>query len=253
MTLRYIPQGETNTNSVSGTDSNKSNVSPSVGDSYSTIDTFKKYYCFTAGTWTLVDSIHAETYRNHLGTTDNLMGFQISNGTAVTNSANHRADLSSATLANAYATYDTVTSGYVINPSTQSFEVLFKVQNLSNGTDGTKKTFLGILGDPTSSSTDFVAFYQDENNAWWVMNNIHWTNPNSGYSQTATSISNGDLLMIKGILNNIYFFKNGSLINSINTYISTQNLYIGASVQCTLLTSVARQASIDYIGWKVIV
>jgi hypothetical protein len=54
-------------------------------------------------------------------------------------------------------------------------------------------------------------------------------------------------------LNNIYFFKNGSLINSINTYISTQNLYIGASVQCTLLTSVARQASIDYIGWKVIV
>ncbi len=221
-----------------------------IGDFYIATDTGKQYICYVASVWSLYSSFSYEEYSNHLGTVDNIMNIATAgNGTATTNSVNHRMDLSTGISAIGLQKYHSLVG---ITPATQEFECDFLLQNIVTGVGGSRRSYVGLMADPSQGAlSDGVYIYQDIDIAddW-----IAFTRGNLEQSSAGiTTPANGDLITIKGMKNIVQFIINGVVTRTVTTInLTGVTCYPVVVVNAgDANVSTARQISCDYISWKV--
>jgi len=222
-------------------------TSPSIGNMHIATDTGKNYVCFVSGTWNIVSSPTVDSYFNHLGTTDNMMSITTSgNATGLTNSANHRMDLSTGTLATGKSIYK---GAVTIYPDNEDVCFNLKVQNVVNGANGAKFTYFGLIEDPATIVSG-AFFYCDNNNDWYVMTQ---NGPLTVETTAITAIASGDRIAIYGKKQKMLYFVNGELIAS-HSISNTGVTWIPCAVVSATDANVstARQISIDYISWEIL-
>ena len=189
-----------------------------------------------------------EKYVNHLGSTDNFTQTETSgNGTASTDTANHKMDLSTGITNAGYSKFETKKSCNNINTLISNIII----DSIQNGIGGTRKTLIGFANDFSSSSTEGAFFLHDNDNNWYTIIKDN----NNTYIKAISSPINDDNLSIiikKNTDRKIGFYINGILIieGIYGTFTST--LKCGGSVITTVGVTTERLISINSLNLEVI-
>lgn len=199
--------------------------------------------------------LHAtDFYSNHSGTVDNVLTTTVSGvGTANTNAANHRMDLSTGIGAQGEALYKLdlpfdLGFGY--------FSINFKIQNIVNGAGGIRKIQLGVGTEPFPT-TDGAFIYNTEDPLGpgvWICR----TKAGIWEETELPPLSNGDIVSILAKSHVVEYYVNGSLVAThASNDISGLNLipfaFVGGYLSYPLYNTYpmqAREISIDMISFK---
>lgn len=227
-----------------GTEAEKP-TTPSKGNMHIATDSGKTYICFVNGVWTLSGSPAYTDYSNHNGTIDNMMRIVTSGAaTAITNATTHSMDMSTGTGSIGISEY---AGGAIIDPSSQTYELNFHVQNYVDGVNGNLEIYVGLIDNVTNLYGVFFRKLTGPEFTWEATKIDVISSHNIGIAD----IVSGDLLTISGKGSKTNFLINGIIAASVDYTIASLSCYptILIKAKDTGVTT-AKEISIDFISWR---
>lgn len=183
-----------------------------------------------------------ESHKNHLGSTDNFIQTQINgNGAVSSNTTTHEMNLSTGITNSGYAIYETKTN--IIPISSKIICASFIINNIVNGNNVTRETFIGFSSDFSTNSIG-AYYYQDTYGNWKIRTKVE----NFSISESILPINNNDKLSIIISHNEFISFYVNSIKQYEYEYSYNTGLKAGVSVITTSGSTSARSISIKMIN-----